>query len=385
VREAERAHREYERAVEAAERAASRDRIAAAAAAARAHKEAQKATAESRTAQAVDDFEQIDSLLAATLDVDDYVDIDSLKQTVKHPPFQRDDLRTRVPKPPMTAPPPEPKFVPPPAPTGMSKLFKGQKYSEEHAQAEKAWTAEHAKWTQYVQHVLPKHHAKLMDEYAAAEARRVDQLSKALAEYKSQCAERERTVAEANERLETFKHALAGGDSEALAEYIGIVLSNSVYPEAFEVGYEWEFDAELQELEIAVIVPAPSDVPNIKAYKYIAASDEIRETICSQKEQRDRYNGAVAAVAIRTFHEVFESDREARIQTISLTVQTETLNPATGLDETYPLIAAAADRDEFSKFDLRNVDPAQTLAHMRSSVSKNAFALKPISTDRGVR
>jgi restriction system protein len=122
-----------------------------------------------------------------------------------------------------------------------------------------------------------------------------------------------------------------------------------------------------------------------KAYKYVAASDEIRETPCSQKEQRERYNGAVAAVAIRTFHEVFESDRDGRIQTVSLTVQTETVNPATGLVEVFPLVAAAADRDEFSKFDLRNVDPAQTLAHMRSQVSKNAFGLKPISTACGIR
>ena len=106
---------------------------------------------------------------------------------------------------------------------------------------------------------------------------------------------------------------------------------------------------------------------------------------CSQKEQRERYNGAVAAVAIRTFHEVFESDREGRIRTVSLTVQTETVNPATGLNDTFPFVAAAADRQEFSKYDLHNVDPVQTLAHMRSLVSKNAFGLRPISTARGIR
>jgi restriction system protein len=93
----------------------------------------------------------------------------------------------------------------------------------------------------------------------------------------------------------------------------------------------------------------------------------------------------VAAVAIRTFHEVFEADREGRIQTISLTVQTETANPATGLVDMFPLVAAAADRQEFSQHDLHNVDPAQTLAHMRALVSKNAFGLKAISTASGIR
>ena len=136
---------------------------------------------------------------------------------------------------------------------------------------------------------------------------------------------------------------------------------------------------------MTVIIPPPSDVPNVKSYRYIAKTDEITETLCSQKDQRDRYNGAVAAVAVRTFHEVFESDREERIQTISLLVQTETANPATGLNETFPFVAAAADRQEFLRYELRNVNPAETLAHMRSSVSKNAHGLKPISTASGIR
>ncbi|WP_156752165.1 hypothetical protein [Mycobacterium sp. ACS1612] len=385
VREADRAQREYQRAVEAAARAASRERVAAAVAAEKAHKEAQRATAESLTAQAVDAFEQIDTLLAATLGVDDYVDIDSLKQRVEHPPFPREELRTPLPPPAQEQSPPEPKFIAPAPPTGLSKMFGGKKHAEAHAKAHAEWAAQHERWAHHVKHVLPARYSKLLEEHAAAEKKRTELLAEALKVYEAECAERERKAAEANAKLEVFKDALAAGDAAAVDEYMGIVLSNSAYPKAFEVGYEWEFDAELKELTIVVDIPSPSEMPKVKAYKYIAASDEIRETPCTQKEQRDRYNRAVAAVAVRTFHEVFESDREGRIQTVSLTVQTETENPATGLRETYPLVAAAADRDEFSTFDLRNVDPAQTLAHMRSNVSKNAFALKSISTARGVR
>jgi restriction system protein len=385
VREAERAQREYERAVAAAQRAAALDQALANAEAKGAHVRAQRATAELHTAQAIDAFEQIDSLLAATLDVDDYVDIDSLKQGVQHPPFPREDLKTPLPEPVLEQSPPEPTFVAPAAPTGVSKLFNKQKHAEAQAKAHSAWVAQHERWAHHANHVLPARNAKLLEDHAAAEQQRAELLTAALAEYRSDRAKRERDVAEANEKLENLKMSLAAGDPEAINEYVGIVLGNSAYPEVFQVDYEFEFDAELGELTVVVIVPPPSAIPNVKAYKYVAASDEIRETPCSQKEQRERYNGAVAAVAIRTFHEVFESDREGRIQTVSLTMQTETVNPATGLVEAFPLVAAAADRQEFSQYDLRNVDPAQTLAHMRSQVSKNAFGLKPISTARGIR
>jgi restriction system protein len=385
VRESIRAQREYERAVAAAQRATAVEHAVAQRAAREAHVRAQKAAAESQTAQAIDAFEQIDSILAATLEVDDYVDIDSLKQTVQHPPFPRDDLTTPLPPPHQDEAPPEPQFTAPPAPTGLSKMFNKQKHAEVTARAHAAWVEQHKQWAHYVQRVLPEKNAKQLEDYAAAEAKRAADLAAAREQYKRECAQRQQTGAETNAKLERFKSALAANDPEAINQYIGIVLNNSAYPEVFQVDYEFEFDAELSELTVMVIVPPPSAIPSIKAYKYVAASDEIRETPCTQKEQRERYNRAVAAVAIRTFHEVFESDREGRIQTISLRVQTETINPATGLVDAFPLVAAAADRKEFSQFDLHNVDPAQTLAHMRSQVSKNAFGLKPISTARGVR
>jgi restriction system protein len=385
VREAERAQRQYERAVVAAQRASAAEQAALDRAARAAHVDAQRATAESKTAQALDAFEQIDSILAATLDVDDYVDIDSLKQTAQHPPFSREDLKAPLPEPQLEKPPVEPKFVAPPPPTGMSKVFGKKAHAEATATARAAWEAQHKQWSHHVKQVLPVKNAELLEKHAAAEQQRSELLAAALAEYRSACAERERHVAETNVSLDSFKSAFESGDPEALNQYVGLILGNSAYPEAFEVDHEFEFDSDLGELTVAVIVPAPAAVPTVKAFKYVAASDEVRETACTQKEQRDRYNGAVAAVALRTFHEVFEGDREGRIKTISLTVQTETTNPATGLADTFPFVAAAADRQEFLQYDLRNVDPIQTLDFMHAAVSKNAFALKPISTARGIR
>ena len=374
VREAERAQREYDRAVAAADRE-SRTAYAA----------ARRAQAERRTAQALDVFEQIDSILAATLDVDDYVDLESLKLTVGHPPFPRADLMTSLPKPALNRAPAEPQFVPPPPPTGLSKVFSKQKHAQETAQAHAAWARQHQQWHDYVHRQLPAKNAALLEAYANAEQKRASELAAARAEYRAACAERERNVQQTNASIDEYIAALASNDPQAVNEYVGIVLGNSAYPEAFDVEHDYEFDAELGELTVAANVPPPSAVPNVKVYKFIGGSDEVRETLCTQKEQRERYNGAVAAVAIRTFHEVFESDREERIKTISLTVQTVGINPATGNMDTFPLVAAAADRYEFLQYDLRNVDPAQTLVLMRASLSKNAFDLKPISTARGIR
>lgn len=385
VLRAEQSQREYEYAVAAAERAASAEKAAAEREARYKYLDARRTQAQRRAAAALDAHEQIDNILAATLDVDDYVDVETLKMTVEHPPFPREDLKRPTPAPRLEQAPPEPQYVAPPQPTGLSKMFSKKKYEQEAAQARAVWAQHHQKWHDFVHRTLPAKNAALLDAHAKAEQKRATELSAVVAEYRAACTERERQIAQANEQIDEFKRALAAADPQALNEYVGIVLGNSAYPETFNVEHEYEFDAQLGELTVKAVVPQPSTVPAFKACKYMPNTDEIKETACTQKEQRERYNNAVAAVAVRTFHEVFESDREGRIQTVSLTVETEAINPATGLADRFPFVAAAADRDEFSRYDLRNVDPISTLTHMRASVSKNAWALKPISTERGVR
>ena len=162
------------------------------------------------------------------------------------------------------------------------------------------------------------------------------------------------------------------------------MLSNSVYPEHFQVTHEFEFEQSAAELRLRVLMPGPNEISDIKAYKYSKASDEITSTTLSQKECRERYAGAVHQVALRSFHEVFESDRRGLIQTISLEVGTNTVDPATGKRVYVPFVIAAAERQAFLAFDLSAVVPALTLDHLGAAVSKNPFGL--VSAERaGVR
>jgi restriction system protein len=124
-------------------------------------------------------------------------------------------------------------------------------------------------------------------------------------------------------------------------------------------------------------VPAPSELPTAKAYKYAKASDEIVATALSQKECRERYASAVHQIALRSFHEVFEADRRGLIRTVRLEVGTTATDPATGRSAYIAFVIAAADRETFLTFDLSAVVPAMTLARLGAAVSKNPYALAP--------
>lgn len=385
-RQAEQAARQAQRALDQAYKAAVADQKHAEQEAKRLHVEAMEAEVAAKNADLAVIYEEIDTMLSATLAVDDFVDLENLRRVAEHPPFDPGSLGSPGLQPPRLQAPPEPTFAPPDgAPKGLSGVFGGKKkYAEVLAQAQAEHDKAHQHWQGQVAQ-LPSRQQELDDGYQRAELQRQQQLAVAKEQYDEECRQREAEVAESNRAVDQLIANLGYEVEDAIQEYVSIVLGNSVYPDAFSVEHDFRFDSAHRELTLEVTVPAPSDVPATREYKYVKAKDEIVETSLPQKDQKDRYANAIAQVALRTLHEIFEADRAGRIQTISVTIVTEALDVGTGRMAEVPLVAVASDRSAFEQLDLSNVVPAATLTHLKASVSKNPWGLVPIDLSKGVR
>jgi restriction system protein len=381
IRQAEQARKAEERAKLQAARAADAERKRLEKEAAAAHVAARQAEVEELNAVLAGTYEEIDGLLAATLDVDDFVDLSTLKRKVEHPPFDRPDLENPIPAPQAEADPPEPLFKPPDPPKAL--FGRKKKHEKAIAEAKLAHARAHQEWKADVERIR-RERERLAEEHNEAERKRGAALAKEQARYRVECQAREEEVAAHNAALDDLIANLGYGAIEAVQEYVAIVLSNSVYPDHFPVDHDFAFDPTTAELRMRVLVPAPSELSTVKSYKYTKSNDEINATQLSQKALKDRYNGAVHQVSIRSLHEVFEADRRALIRTIAMEVGTDTINPATGKQEYIPFVAVAAERDTFMEFDLSAVVPSATLAHLGASVSKNPYGLVPAKTS-GIR
>jgi len=281
--------------------------------------------------------------------------------------------------------PPAPVYTEPPAPGG---LF-GAK--QKHATAIQRAKAEHdracRRWEQNAAKVREDHAAEAARR-ARVEKQRQQSLAAAEAAYQVECRQRAAEAMTRNTELARLINELAFDVESAICEYVGIVLSNSVYPDVFPVSHEYAFDLETRELRLTVTVPAaPSAIPTVKQYRYDRTKDEITSTPLSVKAQRDRYGSAVFQVAIRTLYEIFRADRGGKINTIALTVGADRKSPATGYPENVPFVIAAAEHEAFRKFRLteEGVVPQQTLEYLGAALSKSPFDFKRADTSRGVR
>lgn len=381
VRKAEQARKAEERARAAAQRANEQERKRLEKEAAAAHVAAMEADVEERNAELAEIFDEIDSLLQATLDVDDYVDLETLRQVAEHPPFDRTDLETPVPLPPPIPEPPQPVMPTVEAPRGL--LGRKKKLEQAQAEAQAQYDAQVRAYQEQMQ-LLPQQREAAVRAHAEAEERRTQELAKERARYEAECEQREAEVVEANRELDTLIANLGYGTVDAVQEYVSIVLANSIYPENFPVEHDAEFDPATAELTLSVLIPPPDAVPSTKAFKYVKARDELTETALSQKACKDRYLAAVEAVTLRTLHEIFEADRRGLIKTVALDVGIHTIDPATGKPTEILFAAVGAERDAFMEIDLSAVVPAATLQHLGAAVSKNPYGLVAVKAS-GVR
>jgi restriction system protein len=349
------------------------------------HVDAQAAEAAAMSADLTQLYGEIDGLLASTLDVDDFVDLESLTISVEHPPFDPGPLAIPVPPMPQLVYPPEPVYQEPVAPTGLSSAFGGKKRHEELvAQARVDFAVVHRGWHEH----CTRMHADYSAEFAGrqrAEQDRVRRLQAAQAAYQEQCQKRGADAEAQNRTLTKFINDLAFDVESAIQDYVAVVLSNSVYPEAFPVSHDHRFNIGSRELTLTVTVPDPGDLPAVREYRYVKAKDEIVPTALPVRERKERYANAVWQVALRTLHEIFEADRAAKISSVALTVDASHIAPATGRPEKVPLVVAAADRQTFMTFDLARVVPHATLTHMGAALSKSPFDLSPADIRAGVR
>lgn len=334
-------------------------------------------------ADLAEQLEDIDSVLAATLNVDDYVDLEALRVTVEHPPFESPHS-TPLATPTPIQPSPEPVLELPEPPKGMGGVFKKSHHAATVAALQQEHAAMHAAWQREVA-AVPMRQMEQLTAFSAAEQERLRQLAEHQATYAAECAQRQAQADASNAHLDQFIAAFDASDAAAVDEYVGLVFSNSVYPECIPWSAEHEFDGANGELRIDLQFPRPEDLPHAKAYRYVKAHDEITEVAPTAKEARDQYSKLICSMTLRTIHEVWESDRTKKIASISLVGGVAHLHPGTGKDVFTPLVAIATDRATFEDVALARVTPAETLKYLGAVVSKNLVALEPVDAKAGVR
>ena len=136
-----------------------------------------------------------------------------------------------------------------------------------------------------------------------------------------------------------------------------------------------------QELVIEYRLPTADIVPQEEEFKYVKTKDEITSKPRRAKEIKDIYQDLVAAVAIRTIHEVLEADQANAIAVVAFNGYVQTRDLATGKKIKPCLISLRVTSEKFSDIDLEHIDKKVCLRNLGAQVSarpEEMLAVKPV-------
>lgn len=349
--------REAERDRQRRTRVAQRDRQRADAADSRQglrdDKERQRRYVEDRTQEAADDTAQLErevhalqTVLAATLDVDDFLDLEKLKNAPPVAAFNPGTLGSGP------TPPRREDFDP-----GASSKF-GRMVGA-------ARRSEHAQQGQ-------REYEQAVQAHRTESERHADRLA---ALQRQQDAEAARVVAQHRQDVGALQRGLAAGEPDAVVGYLDLVLEAAAYPDGFPHQWRLEYRPGAGQLVITYELPPLDVVPSTKAHKYVKSSDTTSATARPATQLRALYADVVRQTALRVVHEVLEADRGGKVRTVVFNGHVSGDDPATGRSVRPCLVAYATSRERFLAVDLGRVEPSACLTHLEARVSKDPSRL----------
>lgn len=295
----------------------------------------------------------LEDLLSHTLAHDDRISFNSLRKATPFKPFHQPAELAQ-------AQPPSPLQIPPPS--GLRKFFPGanSKHAEKVARAR-------------------EQHVDAMAIFDQLEAGKRSRLHELLRKYEEEKARYEADAQRHNAEITDFETRYLARESEAVLTYNEMVLTRSEYPaEGFPQRFRIAFNEASSELVVEYDLPEVSVIPSEFEYRYVKTKDAIESKARKPSEIKQRYQDVVAAIALRTLHEVFEADQAQALVVVTINGVIDTHDPASGKEVRIPVVSVRVTKEEFLALRLEKVDKVACLRSLGAQVSNRPDELQAI-------
>jgi restriction system protein len=345
--------------------------------------------ADTLTKEAIKELKEIDNILLHTLDIDDTVDWELLKDITKFnitsPEKELPKLLSLILKPNKTLnleysnKPRSIDFTP--KLSFVDKIFvskKNTKLEQADIQFEKAIKD----WNRNCIEIDEGNH-RLKNKFEDETLKYQKQIEKVKQKNLEQIKiwENERLLfisnqKETNSKVEMMKEMYQKLDPSSIIEYCDLVLNNSQYPDSFPKNYEIDYNSESKILIVEYSLPTIEDLPTLNEVKVL--KNELKEYHISQAQILKRFDATMYNITLRTIHELFESDTANAIDAISFNGWVNAINKATGKRENNCILSIQAKKIEFMEINLMHVDPKTCFKNFRGIGSSKLSGLTPI-------
>ncbi|MHB1324815.1 MAG: restriction endonuclease [Thermoleophilia bacterium] len=324
--------------------------------------EQKKNTAVERTQEAVAALNGIDETLRHTLGINDAIDWDSLKD---HTAFSKP--KPTEPKPaslPFEPKENEPVFQPQ---FSLADKFSSKKREAKIAAAHVDYESAHTRWNAEKDRIIKK-----TEELKKEHDSEVEEWEKEKADYHAEQAER-------NLQIDEQQKAYEAGEPDAIASYCDLVLTNSQYPDYFPKEWDLDYNPANKILIVDYSIPDLDTMPRLKDVKYVQSRDEFKETLLGESAVQKMYDDLLYKLALRTVHELFESDTVNALDAVVFNGWVNHIDKATGQQENACVLTVQVQKEELMSINLANIDPKACFKNLKGVGSSKLHTITPVA------
>lgn len=330
----------------------------------RVRRDASKALAAERTAEAQRGLEALERTLAHTLAVDDTIDWDQLKDRSPFP--EAAPVAPLAPGYPAEPSRQDGRYDPR---LGiLDKLFSARRAAKE-ARSVEMWQKDHEEWRMRKQRLEEAHR------------RRQGEFEEHRAKWKAEKRRFLESQQQQNAVVDEQRQRYLDGEPGAVEQYYDLVLSRSEYPYWMPKEFELSYGPDTGTLLVAYSLPSIDALPRLCEVAYVQSRGKMKERNLSDAESRRLYDSVIYQIVLRTVHEVIEADQVEAVRSVVFNGYVTAVDPATGRVATTCILSLHASREEFLEMDLAHVDPRacfRTLKGIGSSKLHSMAAVAPI-------
>ena len=344
------------------------------------------------TKEAIKALKEIDEILLFTLEIDDAINWEQLKDKTKFstqsPEKELNKLLSAVPKPSEPSSfelPKKPEIINfQPKFSLWDNIFKSKKEAKIEQgnnlfeQAIKDWEVKCRQTNednQNLKNEFQKEVSNYEKQIEKIKQKNIEDIKKWEKEKAEFISNQEKT----NAKVDSMKEMYLKLDPSSVIEYCDLVLNNSIYPESFPKSYEIDYNPESKILIVEYSLPSIEQLPTLNEVKVIKG--ELKEYHISDAQILKMFDATMYNITLRTIHELFEADVANAIDAISFNGWVNAINKATGKRENNCILSIQVKKAEFIEINLSQVEPKTCFKKLKgvgSSKLSGLTAIQPI-------
>lgn len=363
-------------------------------------------------------IDELQSILAATLSVNDAIDWNTLQDNSEFTKQCPNIAKSAVMPPYVRYPdkPVKPKMpILPPAPCASEKQYQPKitfadrlnpgAVQKKKIAARTLYACDYSKWNatkEAINQTYTKqnnHYRMLLNDWEK-QVKSID--AQAQAEYNARLAKADNEWREANKRakenwekeraafkLEQTKrnaivkqnrHLYLECHKDAVEMYCKLVLERSDYPACLsKKAFNLTYNPESRILDVEYQLPLPDDLPSVKEVKYVQSRDSFEEVSLPSAQVNALYDSVLYQITLRTIHELCEADVAQAIDSIVFNGWITFTDKSTGHKATSCLLSLHVSKTSFAEINLAEVDPKACFKQLKGVGSAKLYGLVPVA------